>query len=165
MEKLMSSIFRRSMEQLRQRPTCIESTNYVGKVQYLLEELQFPKDIFKGFKFTQTAGKTDRAAVKIRVSSDDRDSDRDEILRRLKNAGIMANLKSTNSSVDPIAGEIDGIKFLINVKPKSGGLGESTLNASITELFPCIAFEKKLHPKIPSPRTPGGAPPRLEFRT
>ena len=145
----MSSIFRRSMEQLRQRPTCIESTNYVDTVQYLLEEIQFPKDIFKGFKFTQTAGKTDRAAVKIRVSSDDRDSDRDEILRRLKNAGIMANLKSTNSSVDPIAGEIDGIKFVINVKPKSGGLGESTLNASITELFPCIAFEKKLHPKNP----------------
>ena len=128
----MSSIFRRSMEQLRQRPTCIESTNYVDTVQYLLEELQFPKDIFKGFEFTQTAGKTDRAAVKIRVSSADRDSDRDEILRRLKNAGIMANLKSTNSSVDPIAGEIDGIKFLINVKPKSGGMGESTLNAIIT---------------------------------
>ena len=33
--------------------------------------------------------------------------------------------------------------------PKSGGLGESTLNASITELFPCIAFEKKLHQKNP----------------
>ena len=149
MEKLMSSIFRRSMEQLRQRPTCIESTNYVGKVQYLLEELQFPKDIFKGFEFTQTAGKTDRAAVQIRVSSSDRDSDRDEILRRLKNAGIMANLKSTNSSVDPIAGQIDGTKFVINVKPQKGGMGESTLNASITELFPCIAFEKKLHPKNP----------------
>ena len=60
----MSSIFRRSMEQLRQRPTCIESTNYVDTVQYLLEEIQFPKkDIFKGFKFTQTAGKTDRALL------------------------------------------------------------------------------------------------------
>tara|TARA_B100000902_G_C27223057_1_gene870699 strand:+ start:9 stop:1334 length:1326 start_codon:yes stop_codon:yes gene_type:complete len=137
--------FRRSMEQLR--PARIESTNYVDKVQYLLEEIQFPKDIFDGFEFTQTAGKTDRAAVKIRVSSADRDSDRDEILRRLKNADIMANLKSTNSSVDPIVGEIDGTKFVINVKPKSGGMGESTLNASITELFPCIAFEKKLHPK------------------
>tara|TARA_B100000900_G_scaffold411428_1_gene431101 strand:- start:59 stop:1366 length:1308 start_codon:yes stop_codon:yes gene_type:complete len=133
------------MEQLR--PARIESTNYVDKVQYLLEEIQFPKDIFDGFEFTQTAGKTDRAAVKIRVSSADRDSDRDEILRRLKNADIMANLKSTNSSVDPIVGEIDGTKFVINVKPKSGGMGESTLNASITELFPCIAFEKKLHPK------------------
>ena len=59
----------------------------------------------------------------------------------------MANLKSTNSSVDPIVGEIDGTKFVINVKPKSGGMGESTLNASITELFPCIAFEKKIKSK------------------
>ena len=138
--------FRRSIEQLR--PARIESTNYVDKVQYLLEEKQFPKDIFSGFDFEQTQ-KSDRAAIQIRVSSDDRDSDRDEILRRLKNAGIMANLKSTNSSVDPIAGVIDGTKFVINVKPKKGGMGESTLNASITELFPCIAFEKKLHPKNP----------------
>jgi len=142
MEKLMS--LRQSMSQLR--PARIEQTNYVDKLQYLLEEIQFPKDIFSGLDFEQTQ-KSDRASVQIRVSSSDRDSDRDEILRRLKNAGIMANLKSTNSSVDPIIGEIDGTKFVINVKPKSGGMGESTLNASITELFPCIAFEKKLHPK------------------
>ena len=142
MEKLMS--LRRSMEQLR--PAHIEPTNYIDKIQYLLEDIQFPKDIFKGFDFEQTQT-SDRAAVQIRVSSSDRDSDRDEILRRLKNAGIMANLKSTNSSVDPIAGQIDGTKFVINVKPQKGGMGESTLNASITELFPCIAFEKKLHPK------------------
>ena len=135
---------RQSMSQLR--PARIEQTNYVDKLQYLLEEIQFPKDIFSGLDFEQTQ-KSDRASVQIRVSSSDRDSDRDEILRRLKNAGIMANLKSTNSSVDPIIGEIDGTKFVINVKPKSGGMGESTLNASITELFPCIAFEKKLHPK------------------
>ena len=57
------------------------------------------------------------------------------------------NLKSTNSSVDPIDGNYEGKKFRINVKPKTGGMGESTLNSSITELFPCIAFEKKLHPK------------------
>ena len=69
--------FRRSIEQLR--PARIESTNYVDKVQYLLEEKQFPKDIFSGFDFEQTQ-KSDRAAIQIRVSSDDRDSDRDEIL-------------------------------------------------------------------------------------
>ena len=61
----------------------------------------------------------------------------------------MANLKSTNSSVDPIDGEIDGIKFLINVKLNQVVWVNVTLNASITELFPCIAFEKKLHPKNP----------------
>ena len=108
MEKLMS--LRQSMSQLR--PARIEQTNYVDKLQYLLEEIQFPKDIFSGFDFEQTQ-KSDRASVQIRVSSSDRDSDRDEILRRLKNAGIMANLKSTNSSVDPIIGEIDGTKFVI----------------------------------------------------
>ena len=58
----MSSIFRRSMEQFVRQKTHLYRINksYVDKVQYLLEELQFPKDIFKGFKFTQTAGKTDR---------------------------------------------------------------------------------------------------------
>ena len=116
------------------------------KIQYLLEELQFPKDIFDGFEFTQTQ-KSDRAAAQIRVSSGDRDADRDEILRRLTLAGIQSTTKSTNSSVDPIVGNIDGVNFVINVKPKSGGMGESTLNSSITELFPCIAFEKKLNPK------------------
>jgi len=122
--------------------------NYVERIQefVLNEELEFPKDIFSGFEFTQTQ-KSERAATQIRVSSDDRDTDRDEILRRLKNAGINANTKSTSSSVDPIVGDIDGKKFVINVKPKSGGMGETTLNSSITELFPCIAFEKNLNPK------------------
>ena len=118
------------------------------KIQYLLEELQFPKDIFDGFEFTQTQ-KSDRAAAQIRVSSGDRDADRDEILRRLTLAGIQSTTKSTNSSVDPIVGNIDGVNFVINVKPKSGGMGESTLNSSITELFPCMAFEKGYFPKNP----------------
>mgnify|MGYP000187526001 CR=1 FL=1 len=73
--------YRRSIEQLR--PARIESINYVDKIQYLLEEIQFPKDIFSGLDFEQTQ-KSDRATVQIRVSSSDRDSDRDEILRRLK---------------------------------------------------------------------------------
>ena len=37
----------------------------------------------------------------------------------------------------------------IEVKPLSGGMGETTLNSSITELFPCIAFEKNYNPKNP----------------
>ena len=137
-------MLRKFVRQLR--PT---QENYIApviKIQSLLEELQFPKDIFDGFEFTQTQ-KSDKAAAQIRVSSADRDADRDEILRRLKLAGIQSTTKSTNSSVDPIVGDIDGINFVINVKPKSGGMGESTLNSSITELFPCIAFEKKLNPK------------------
>ena len=113
---------------------------------FLSEDIDFPSEILDGFEFTQT-DKSPKARVQIKVVSDDRDTDRDEILRRLKNAGISANITSTSSSVDPIDGNHDGRNFRINVKPKSGGMGESTLNSSITELFPCIAFEKKLNPK------------------
>jgi len=137
--------YRRSIEQLR--PARIESINYVDKIQYLLEEIQFPKDIFSGLDFEQTQ-KSDRATVQIRVSSSDRDSDRDEILRRLKNAGIMANLKSTNSSVDPIAGVIDGTKFVINVKPKKGGMGESTLMLVLQNFFLVLHLKKNYIQKI-----------------
>ena len=114
--------------------------------QYFKEDIDLPKDILDGFEFSQK-DKSPASRVAIRVVSDDRDGDRDEILRRLKNADIKASTTSTNSSVDPIDGEFEGRKFRINVKPKSGGMGESTLNSSITELFPCIAFEKRLNPK------------------
>jgi hypothetical protein len=118
----------------------------VDKIQnFLSEDIDFPSDVLDGFEFTQT-DKSPKSRVQIKVVSDDRDTDRDEILRRLKNAGISANTTSTSSSVDPIDGNHDGKNFRINVKPKSGGMGESTLNSSITELFPCIAFEKKLNP-------------------
>ena len=77
----------------------------------------------------------------ITVKSGNRDNDRDEILRRLKQIGVVASLGSTSSSVDPIDGMYDGENYRIEVKPLSGGMQETTLNSSITELFPCIAFE------------------------
>jgi hypothetical protein len=113
------------------------------KYTSISEDIDLPVDVLGGFEVTQV-DKSERSTVQIRVASTDRDNDRDEILRRLKNAGITAEVVSTNSSVDPIQGEFDGRKFRINVKPKSGGMGETTLNSSITELFPCIAFEKKI---------------------
>jgi len=112
----------------------------------LHEDISLPSEVLSGFEVTQV-DKSPRSTVQIRVSSTDRDNDRDEILRRLTSAGITASTVATNSSVDPIQGVFDNRKFRINVKPKSGGMGETTLNSSITELFPCIAFEKKLNPK------------------
>ena len=112
----------------------------------LHEDISLPSEVLSGFEVTQV-DKSPRSTVQIRVSSTDRDNDRDEILRRLTNAGITASTVATNSSVDPIQGVFDNRKFRINVKPKSGGMGETTLNSSITELFPCIAFEKNLNPK------------------
>ena len=104
----------------------------------LHEDISLPSEVLSGFEVTQV-DKSPRSTVQIRVSSTDRDNDRDEILRRLTSAGITASTVATNSSVDPIQGVFDNRKFRINVKPKSGGMGETTLNSSITELFPCIA--------------------------
>ena len=111
---------------------------------FLSEDLDLGADIFSGFDFTQTS-KSEKSQVVFKVTSGDRESDRDEILRRLKNADIAAEVKaSSKSSVDPIFGTHDGRKFVVTVKPKSGGMGESTLNSSITELFPCMMFEKNI---------------------
>ena len=111
---------------------------------FLSEDLDLEADIFSGFDFTQTS-KSEKSQVVFKVTSGDRESDRDEILRRLKNADIGAEVKaSSKSSVDPIFGTHDGRKFVVTVKPKSGGMGESTLNSSITELFPCMMFEKNI---------------------
>lgn len=77
------------------------------------------------------------------VRSEDRLTDRDEIARDLNQAGVKAEVREkSGQSVDPIF--IDSgfdTKVIILVKPKSGGIGETTLNASITELFPAIAWE------------------------
>ena len=131
-------------------PVVTKKVNHVERVKNLLwdlsEDIDLPSDVLDGFEYTQV-DKSERSRVAIKVSSSDRDTDRDEILRRLKNAGIAAEISPTDSSVDPIDGVFDERKFRINVKPKSGGMGETTLNSSITELFPCIAFEKKLRPK------------------
>ena len=110
------------------------------------DEFELTDDIFSGFEFTQKA-KSGKSQVVFRVTSGDRENDRDEILRRLKNAGISAEIRdSSATSVDPIYGEHQGRKFAIFVKPKAGGMGESTLNSSITELFPCIMFENNIKP-------------------
>ena len=142
MEMLM---LQKYVQQLRPR-----NESYVPHViriqEFLKEDIDLPKDVLDGFEFSQK-DKSSGSRVMIKVLSTDRDTDRDEILRRLKNADVQASTTSTNSSVDPIDGEHDGRKFRINVKPKSGGMGESTLNSSITELFPCIAYEKNLKPK------------------
>jgi hypothetical protein len=143
MEKLMS--LQKYVRQLR--PIQEKYVAPVVKVQnFISEDIDLPSDVLDGFEYTQ-ADKSEKSRVQIKVLSPDRDTDRDEILRRLKNAGVTANTTSTNSSVDPIDGTFDGRSFRIDVKPKTGGMGESTLNSSITELFPCIAFEKKLNPK------------------
>ena len=113
-----------------------------------LHEETLPSDFFDGFEFEVNSKASSSKRTVYRVRSSDRDNDRDEILRRLRQAGIDARLSDTSSSsVDPIDGTFDDKNFRIQVKPLAGGMGETTLNSSITELFPCIAFELGYTPK------------------
>lgn len=117
---------------------------------YLIEGVEtetIPSDFFDGFEYEVNAKSSSRNRTVYTVRSSDRDTDRDEILRRIRQAGIDAKLGNGSSSVDPIDGTFDDKNFRIEVKPMSGGMGETTINSSITELFPCVAFELNYKPK------------------
>ena len=138
----------RFVQQVRRRQTIYESK--VDKIQEIVESADnLPIDIFRGLDYEKSAKLSSTKRDVIIVRSKDRETDRDEILRNLRQAGVDAKLGSAQSSVDPIDGTYEDRPFRIFVKPESGGMAETTLNASMTELFPCIAFEKKLN-KRPS---------------
>ena len=119
----------------------------VEKVQsFFTEEVQLPSEILSGYTHEINTKKSSSKRTVITVKSGDRDNDRDEILRRLTQSGIQASIVSSSSSVDPIDTTHDEQSFRIEVKPLSGGMQETTLNSSITELFPCIAFENNYRP-------------------
>lgn len=112
--------------------------------QFLSEEVatsDFPEGVF-GDLSVEKKSENSKTAVFV-VRSADRLGDRDEIVRNLKQAGIKAEVREkAGQGVDPIF--IDShfdVKVILLLKPKSGGIGETTLNASITELFPAIAWE------------------------
>ena len=116
-------------------------------VEELLAEEELPKDIMRGLSYEKSEKQSTSKRDVYIVRSSDRETDRDEILRNLNQAGIKASLGTSSSSVDPIDGIYQNRNFRIFVKPLSGGMGETTLNSSITELFPLIAFEKKYNPR------------------
>ena len=151
----MSTFIRTLVEQTRGTP--IKFTNSFDKVQNLYEaksiastlseQVDLPDEVLNGYTHEINTKKSTSKTVVITVKSSDRGNDRDEILRKLTHAGVQASIISSSSSVDPISGTHNGQKFRIEVKPLSGGMQETTLNSSITELFPCIAFETNYNPK------------------
>ena len=136
---------RKFVQQLRPREQSYKPKLII--VEELLAEEELPKDIMRGLSYEKSEKQSTSKRDVYIVRSSDRETDRDEILRNLNQAGIKASLGTSSSSVDPIDGIYQNRNFRIFVKPLSGGMGETTLNSSITELFPLIAFEKKYNPK------------------
>tara|TARA_B100000131_G_scaffold286868_1_gene297107 strand:- start:56 stop:1393 length:1338 start_codon:yes stop_codon:yes gene_type:complete len=88
------------------------------------------------------AGKT---VVKFNVMTTDRETSRDRVEKSLKKEfkNLVKRKQRSESSMEctVIEGN-DGMKYVFIYKPTKGGMSQTTLNSSITELYPCIAFEK-----------------------
>ena len=109
------------------------------------------KDVLSGLKYEIDNKKSSSGRTIIIVRDNDRIDTRDDFFKSLKDAGISAEIKDyANSSIEHIwlkdkfeDSEDNKDKTIIVVfKPAAGGMQETTLNSSITELFPCIAWEK-----------------------
>jgi len=88
------------------------------------------------------AGKT---VVKFNVMTTDRETSRDRVEKSLKKE-FKSLVKREQLSVSSMACTVvngeDKMKYIFIYKPTKGGMSQTTLNSSITELYPCIAFEK-----------------------
>jgi len=109
------------------------------------------KDILSGLSAEIDKKLSSSRRTVIIIRDNDRIDVRNDFLKNLNDNGIKAELKDfSNSSIEHIwlnkkiaDPEDDKDKNIIIVfKPASGGMQETTLNSSITELFPCIAWEK-----------------------
>ena len=87
----------------------------------------------KVYIFTETSG--------LRVDA------RNSLTAALKKQKIATEEKLSRKSTE-LATFIKNQDIIVVYKNKSGGMQESTLNASITELFPIIAFDKKIPEKL-----------------
>ena len=108
----------------------------------------FDPEVLDGFDAEKHKKSSSRTTVFV-IKTPDRDGARDELAKNLKDAGIEHKvIGSSMSSFDPIeVTGMEGGRCIFLFKPKSGGMSETTLNSSITELFPAIAHEKGYTPK------------------
>jgi len=76
----------------------------------------------------------------VRAPKDDRVKVKKELEQKLKSAKIMYVPIRQGGSTGSTELRLGGKKIRITYKPKSGGMSETTLNSTITELAPAIAF-------------------------
>ena len=89
-----------------------------------------------------------KAKVYIFAQTDGQRGDaRKKLSDALKKKRIAIEEKLSTKSTE-LATFIKNQDIIVVYKNKSGGMQESTLNASITELFPVIGFENKISPQL-----------------
>ena len=89
--------------------------------------------------------KASATLVTYTIKSKDRLTTRETVKGQLISAGFPKNkvsqtLVSSESSMEVVEAKPGTTKYRFVFKPTRGGMSQTTLNASITELFPCIAF-------------------------
>ena len=89
--------------------------------------------------------KASATLVTYTIKSKDRLTTRETVKGQLISAGfpknkVLQTLVSSESSMEVVEAKPGKTKYRFVFKPTRGGMSQTTLNASITELFPCIAF-------------------------
>ena len=114
----------------------------VLELNQILQEINIPdRDV-------EVKGATSRSVTYL-VKSDDRDKTKADVEGLLSRLGRVYNEQKSVSSVPVSCVRMgDGTILMFIYKPRKGGMSMTTLNSSMTELFPCIAFMNGINPNL-----------------
>lgn len=114
----------------------------VLELNQILQEINIPdRDV-------EVKGATSKSVTYI-VKSDDRDKTKADVEGLLSRLGRVYNEQKSVSSVPVSCVRMsDGTILTFIYKPRKGGMSMTTLNSSMTELFPCIAFMNGINPNL-----------------
>jgi len=108
--------------------------------QYLiLQENELVKELSSYLGYNLEVRKETSRTITVVIKSKDRETTRDEVQDKLGDK-YEHTWKRSGGSIGTTVVKMPGIKVDILYKPVSGGMSETTLNSTITELAPALAF-------------------------
>ena len=118
------------------------SAEEVLELNQILQEINIPdRDV-------SVKGATSKQVTYV-VKSDDRDGTKSDVERLISKLGRVYQEQRSVSSIPVSCVRMgDGTVLTFIYKPRTGGMSMTTLNSSITELFPCIAFKIGISPNL-----------------
>jgi len=105
------------------------------------EQTKFEKAVVHDMDTKSATSKT--TTVIIRVPNNDRTKTKNDLEKKLVKSGYMVASKRGGGSIGTTSISFPKHNIDITYKSLSGGMSETTLNSTITELSPAIAFMKK----------------------